>query len=680
MMSVWNWQPPLVDAAAHHGCGIFGDGDGSLVLGDLAKTPAAFSGQMRANAAPWVPPGQQGKVATSTNKAFAVKDPKTGEVIPRSALLERPGEQVQSKVKTGGLTPEQKARWQAAARVVTIYMRQGRWTPDHSSFSALNVDQIRIPAPGRSRQHRAPAVEPQEMAAPADKPQEISAPASEPQETVAPVLESQEPSTDTSLGDFFKPAKGAKGKRAKRSQSNMQTGDTSTDAEATERLSTTQEDLVMTSASQDALIAFEPLTSSNSSSTVAEVNESTDDVVTWSAEDARSQMLQLRFLAACEPTPAELVGLTATVEMDFASVRGTPRASDAYDQAGSASRKDRFKNERGTENSWRSRGPTSDAGSMTPASSLTLDLTPSANAYRARGVGNREVSRIEELRRSVQASLNKICPESVASIAEKIGEVQVESQEELRHIISLIFKKAVSEPHYIQTYADLVFRLRACYPEFPDEDGGKPVTFKALLLNICQDEFDSLPTCMSEKEAGNDPEEELTRKKTKERILANMKFIGHLFLRQMLSARVIGSVIKELTLCDDADQVPEEHVIECAVELLMSVGHTLEGMPAGKQAMGQVCGRLLDLKGRKTRAGQAIYCKRIQFAIQDLLDARKAGWARKVFGGVAKTKAEIKLEQERDLNSQAYGGEVVSGQVVISGQRPEYISARSGPL
>jgi len=661
----------MVDAAAHQGCSILGDGDDNPVRGELAKAPAAASGQMRANAAPWVPPEQQGKTAVSTNKAFAFKNPKTGEVISRSALLERPGGQTQSNIKPGGLTAEQKARWQAAACVVTMYMRQGRWTPDHSSFSALNVDQIRVPRVGRPRQNKAAtksdaqttqqntletealAAESQEKAEPAAEPQETpqdtAALAAESQETLAPPVDSQEPSIDVTLGDFFKPAKGAKGKKVKRSQSKVQTGDTSTDTEAAERSSTVAEDLVTAPASPDALTSLEPLTPSYSS--MAEVTQSTDDVVTWAAEDARSRLLELRCLADCEQAPAELAGLVATVELDIAALCRT--------------------SERGNESSWRSRPPPADAGS----------LTPSANAYRARGAGAREVSRIEELRRSVQASLNKICPESVASIAEKIGEVQVENQDELRHIISLIFKKAVSEPHYIQTYADLVFRLRACYPEFPDKEGGKPITFKALLLNICQDEFDSLPTCMNEKEAGMDPDQEfIKKKKTKERILANMKFIGHLFLRQMLSARVIGSVIKELTLCDDADQVPEEHVIECAVELLMSVGHTLEGMPAGKQAMGQVCGRLLDLKGRKTRNGKSIYCKRIQFAIQDLLDARKAGWARKVFGGVAKTKAEIKMEQERDLNSQAYGGEVASGQVVISGQRPEYISARSGPL
>jgi len=320
--------------------------------------------------------------------------------------------------------------------------------------------------------------------------------------------------------------------------------------------------------------------------------------------------------------------------------------------------------------------PSSKGFPQTPSSKV-FPLTPSSKAYRVNsGI---LFPRMEELKRTVQSLLNKICPESVVTISEKIAEIKVNNAEELEHVIGLIFKKALSEPHYSETYADLVFSLKSAFPEFPCPDGGKPLTFKALLLNICQSEFESLPTSLAptgeELERYDSEELEFRRKKTKDRVLANMRLIGKLFLRQLVSARVISAVIRELTLCDDADRFPEEHVIECAVELLMSIGHTLESMPAGKQAITQVSGRLLDLKKRKGQDGRGLYCKRIQFAIQDLLDTRSAGWARKVFGGVAKTKEEIRLEQERDLTAQARGKEVESGELIISGQRPVYISA-----
>mmetsp|Transcript_88142 Transcript_88142/g.227302 ORF Transcript_88142/g.227302 Transcript_88142/m.227302 type:complete len:629 (+) Transcript_88142:128-2014(+) len=301
---------------------------------------------------------------------------------------------------------------------------------------------------------------------------------------------------------------------------------------------------------------------------------------------------------------------------------------------------------------------------------------PSPKAYRP-GASTPK-PRLEELRRLVQSLLNKICPESVVSIGEKLREVPVETAQELELMISLISKKALSEPHYIETYADLVYGLKAAFPQFPSETCSKSVTFKSVLLNICQSEFETLPTSLEPSPEDHvkmgSEEVEYQRKQTKGRLLANMKFIGHLFLRQLLSARVISSVIQELTLCDREDELPQEHVVECAVELILSIGYTLETMPTGSEALGQVCSRLLDLQQRKLPEGRAAYSKRIQFAIQDLLDVRSAGWRRKTFKAAAKTKEEIRLDQHRDLTNQARGREVESGEQVVVGQRPFYMT------
>jgi len=304
--------------------------------------------------------------------------------------------------------------------------------------------------------------------------------------------------------------------------------------------------------------------------------------------------------------------------------------------------------------------------------------TPSPKAYRP-AIGVSSLPRLEELKRNIKSLLNKICPESVVTIGEKIAEIKVENSDELQYVISLIFKKALSEPHYCETYADLIFSINSSFGQFDSPTGGKPVTFKSTLLNICQNEFESLPTSLNptqeEIESYDSEELEFRRKKTKDRVLANMKLIGHLFLRQLVSAKVISSVIQELIQCDNADLLPEEHVIECVVELLMSIGYTLESMTVGKASLSMVCGRLLDLKQRKRQDGRGVYCKRIQFAIQDLLDVRSAGWTRKIFGGVAKTKEEIRLEQHRELTAQAHGKEVESGRHIVAGQRPLYILA-----
>lgn len=297
--------------------------------------------------------------------------------------------------------------------------------------------------------------------------------------------------------------------------------------------------------------------------------------------------------------------------------------------------------------------------------------TASENAYKVLSRSAVIASREEELKRSVQSKLNKICPDNVDRIVEQLGSISLSSTDELSMMIGLIFKKALTEPHYCETYADLVFSLKARLPEFSAPDGGKPVTFKAALLNTVQEEYEALPKVLepTEEERAQFPEPaelQLEVKKRKDRFIANMKFIGHLFLRHLLSAKVISSVLRDLTTCDALDDTPHEHKIECVIELLESIGYTLESMPTGQQALAQVYGRLLELKKQKSASGRCFLSKRLQFRVQDLLDMRSAGWTKKVFKAQAKTKEDIRLDQEHGLDVAAR---------IVAGARPEYVAA-----
>lgn len=302
-------------------------------------------------------------------------------------------------------------------------------------------------------------------------------------------------------------------------------------------------------------------------------------------------------------------------------------------------------------------------------------LEVSANAYRPRRAAPVAGDRNAELKRCANSLLNKVCPENIKAIAERIkAEAEVRTVEELELVIGLIFRKALAEPHYCKTYADLVVFLKGEMPEFPREGGGKPVTFKSTLLNVCQAEFESMPKTLepSADDLATCDQEELDFRMSqkKGKFLANMKFIGNLFLRQMLTTKIIATVMQDLMKCDGgADEVPEEHVVECICELLSEIGYTLESTPAGKASIQQVCGRMLDLKTRKRSNGKGLLSKRIQFNIQDVLDMRQAGWAKKVFKATAKTKDEIRQEQERDQQAQERGKAVAVGEVVIAGQR-----------
>jgi len=127
-------------------------------------------------------------------------------------------------------------------------------------------------------------------------------------------------------------------------------------------------------------------------------------------------------------------------------------------------------------------------------------------------------------------------------------------------------------------------------------------------------------------------------------------------------------VLCELTLVERPDTLPEEHAIECACELLNATGFTLESLPAGHAALAAVCGRLQALSHAKA------YSRRVQFTMQDVLDARAAGWTRRVFQTSAKTREDIRLEQERDMQARSTGA---GGETVVAGQRPLYLSTDS---
>lgn len=300
-------------------------------------------------------------------------------------------------------------------------------------------------------------------------------------------------------------------------------------------------------------------------------------------------------------------------------------------------------------------------------------LKTSDNAYKITQPTKRE----DELERRVRGLLNKICPDNLKIIVERLALIELHKAEELEFVIRIIFGKALADSHYCETYADMVFALRTRYPEFPPEsEGEKAQTFTRVLLNTCQNEFESLPTSFepTEEEKVRIPADDLRleMKKRKDKMLANMKFIGNLFLRQLLAVKVIGQVVHDLIGIKET--LPEEHMIECVCELLQAIGHTLDGTPSGKMLMLQFSARLMDLKRSNLPDGRAAFSKRIQFQIQDLLDLRQNNWQKKMFKEAAKTKDEVRKDAIAEARKQAKGGGTeVMFQTQTVGVRPAYI-------
>ncbi|CAE7433958.1 unnamed protein product [Symbiodinium microadriaticum] len=260
------------------------------------------------------------------------------------------------------------------------------------------------------------------------------------------------------------------------------------------------------------------------------------------------------------------------------------------------------------------------------------------------------------------------------------AQIDLQKAEELEFVIKIIFGKALVEPHYCETYADMVFALRTRYPEFPAEnEGEKPHSFTRVLLNTVQNEFESLPTTFEptdedRKKFESTEDLNLEMKKRKGKMLANMKFIGNLFLRQLLAVKVIGQVVHDLIgIKQGENPLPEEHMIECVCELLQAIGYTLDETQQGESLMNSFAARLKDLSGVRNN-GKHAYSKRIQFQIDGLLELRKNKWMKKLFKEQAKTKNAVREEAERE---QRQHGRTVGPDNMFSvqtvGVRPAYM-------
>ena len=99
--------------------------------------------------------------------------------------------------------------------------------------------------------------------------------------------------------------------------------------------------------------------------------------------------------------------------------------------------------------------------------------------------------------------------------------------------------------------------LSTALPQFPSDDpDGKPIAFRRILLNICQEAFEGADALRDEIKQMTAREQEAERRDKEKNVkfctLGNIRFIGELFKEKMFSekncslpcSRIIGSGFK----------------------------------------------------------------------------------------------------------------------------------------
>eukprot|EP00439_Symbiodinium_sp_Y106_P031895 s2259_g3.t2 len=233
--------------------------------------------------------------------------------------------------------------------------------------------------------------------------------------------------------------------------------------------------------------------------------------------------------------------------------------------------------------------------------------------------------------------LSELKEDNVPMVVYELMKIKLDNKEELGHLIQIIFKKAILEPDHSASFADILYGLRARYPQFRNEaDAKKPWSFTRVLLNNCQDLYESHPCAFTFEPTDADralyPEPadlqaELARRK--DSMLAVLKLFAHLYLRGLLATKVIGQVVHDLIgMKAPTSELPEATQIECVCALLEVCGPGMEEGSVGSTLLSTFQARLMDLHNAKFK-GEEVYSESVRSMIADNIHLRQTKWKQK---------------------------------------------------
>ncbi|XP_049283601.1 eukaryotic translation initiation factor 4 gamma 1-like [Anopheles funestus] len=275
-----------------------------------------------------------------------------------------------------------------------------------------------------------------------------------------------------------------------------------------------------------------------------------------------------------------------------------------------------------------------------------------------------ETEATQLLSREFRSALNKLTPENFSVLKEQIKQLKIDTEERLSNCIKILFEKAIMEPNFSDTYAQLCKDLGSEIT-VKLNDSNTALSLKRLLIKQCQVEFEKhhkeckTNTELQEQkekltEAGEQTAEETEEMKMeleeqtnriRRRALGTIRFIGALYKQQQLGPNTMVNCVDLLL----QDRMLDEESLECVCKLLTTIGARIED---SQGLTLQTCfDKLQQISERKKMLsnGEPV-CNRIRFMIMDLLDLRKDKWRGKHAQNAPKTREQIQREVEAEEN------------------------------
>ncbi|KAK4269854.1 hypothetical protein QN277_022959 [Acacia crassicarpa] len=248
--------------------------------------------------------------------------------------------------------------------------------------------------------------------------------------------------------------------------------------------------------------------------------------------------------------------------------------------------------------------------------------------------------------RQLKAILNKLTPQNFERLFEQVKAVNIDNAVTLTGVISQIFEKALMEPTFCEMYANFCSHLATELPDFSEDN--EKITFKRLLLNKCQEEFERGEREQEEANKDDegevkqsDEEREVKRVKARRRMLGNIRLIGELYKKKMLTERIMHECIKKLL---GSYQDPDEEDIEALCKLMSTIGEMIDH-PKAKEHMDAYFERMKLLSNNMNLSS------RVRFMLRDAIDLRKNKWQQK-----RKVEGPKKIEEvHRDAAQERHG-------------------------